>query len=112
MFDDVFDEKQWKKARDATGLQGALTEKVSMGDEFKRFQHKKTVEAARFLLQKITLYEKQLKDKHGKEKYYAKLLKLVQDQKAAIEAGIQAIENPSTGPTVDDVDMDKLVDEV
>ena len=82
--------KQWKKSRDATGLKGGLTEKVSMGDEFKRFQQKRTVEAAKVLLEKITLYEKQLRDKHSKEKYYAKLLQIVQEQKAAIEAGIRA----------------------
>jgi hypothetical protein len=112
MFDNVFDDKQWKKARDAAGLKGALTEKVSMGDEFKRFQQKKDAGAARLLLQKITLYLKQLKEKHAKEKYYAKLLKVVEEQKAALEAGIEAIENPPKGTTVDDVDMDALVDEV
>lgn len=111
MFDDVFDDKQWKKARDATGLKGALTEKVSMGDEFKHFQKNKTVAAARLLLQKITLYEKQLKDKHAKEKYYARLLKVVQDQKAAVEAGIQAAEN-STPSTALDKDMDQFLDGV
>src|SRR5262245_47001624 len=83
MFDDVYDEKLWKKNRDATGLKGTLTEKVSMGEEFKRFQQKKDATAAKILLQKITLYETQLKNKHSKEKYYTKLLKVVQDQKAA-----------------------------
>lgn len=94
MFDNVFDDKQWKAARDKTGLKGGLTEKVSMGDEFKRFQKDKSVEAAKLLRTKILLYEKQLKEKHSKEKYYAKLLKVVQDQKADIEAGIEAAERP------------------
>ncbi len=111
MFDDVFDDKQWKKARDATGLKGALTEKVSMGDEFKRFQQHKNAAAAKVLLQKITLYEKQLKEKHSKEKYYAKLLNVVHGQKAAIEAGIQAEENPTTGG-LSDKELDEFVDEV
>jgi hypothetical protein len=98
MFDDVFDDKQWKTARDNTGLKGGLTEKVSMGDEFKRFQKDKTVAAAKVLQQKIVLYEKQLKERHAREKYYAKLLKVVQDQKTAIEAGIQAAEKPVDAP--------------
>jgi hypothetical protein len=111
MFDNVYDDKLWKKNRDATGLKGALTEKVSMGDEFKRFQQKKTADAAKILLQKITLYEKQLKDKHAKEKYYAKLLKVVQDQKAAIEEGIQDAEHPRDAEG-NKVDMDALVGEI
>lgn len=99
MFDTVFDEKQWKSARDKTGLKGGLTEKVSMGDEFKRFQQNKTVATAKVLQQKIGIYEKQLKEKHSKEKYYAKLLQLVHDQQAAIEAGILAAEKPVNAPT-------------
>jgi len=95
MFDDVFDDKQWKTARDKTGLKDGLTEKVSMGDEFKRFQKNKTVEGAKFLLQKVELYEKQLKDKHSKDKYYNALLKVIQDQKAALDRGINP---PSTTP--------------
>jgi hypothetical protein len=94
MFDDVFDDKQWKIAREKAGLKSGLTEKVSMGDEFKRFQKDKTVAAAKALLQKVVVYEKQLKDKHAKEKYYANLLKVVQSQKTAIEAGIEAVEQP------------------
>jgi hypothetical protein len=94
MFDDVFDDKQWKTAREKAGLKSGLTEKVSMGDEFKRFQKDKTVAAAKLLKEKIALYEKQLKDKHSKEKYYANLLKVVQGQKTAIEAGIEAAEQP------------------
>jgi hypothetical protein len=117
MFDNVYDDKLWKKNRDATGLKGGLTEKVSMGDEFKRFhEKKKTVEAAKALLKQITLYEKQLKDKHAKEKYYTKLLKVVQDQKAAIEVGIEDAEQPRDNQPRDKegnkVDMDALVDEV
>jgi hypothetical protein len=94
MFDDVFDDKQWKAARDKTGQKGSLTEKVSMGDEFKLFQKNKSVATAKVLQKKLELYEKQLKDKHSKEKYYSKLLKVVQDQKSAIQAGVQAAENP------------------
>jgi len=118
MFDDVFDDKQWKKARDATGLKSALTEKVSMGDEFKRFKQSVTVAAAKALLQKVALYEKQLKDKHAKDKYYAKLLKLVQDQKAVIESGIQAVENPpqettaKTSGKVQEKDRENLNEEI
>jgi hypothetical protein len=99
MFDNVFDDKQWKSARDKTGLKGGLTEKVSMGDEFKRFHQNKTVATAKVLQQKIALYEKQLKEKHSKEKYYANLLKVVHDQQTAIEAGIQAAEKPANAPT-------------
>lgn len=114
MFDDVFDDKQWKTAREKAGLKGGLTEKVSMGDEFKRFQKDKTVAAAKVLKEKIALYEKQLKDKHSKEKYYASLLKVVQGQKAAIEAGIEAAERPvdKDGKVMTDKDMDDLVNDV
>jgi hypothetical protein len=95
MFDDVFDDKQWKAARDKTGLKVGLTGKVSMSDEFKRFHQNKTVDGAKVLLGKIVLYEKDLKEKHSKEKYYNNLLQLVHRQKAAIEAGIQEAENPN-----------------
>jgi len=105
MFDDVFDDKQWKIARDKTGLKDGLTEKVSMGDEFKRFQKDKTVDAARFLLQKVEIYERQLKDKHAREKYYNALLKVIQDQKAALEMGIHPPETPvQNGPTPKEMD--------
>ncbi len=121
MFDGVFDDKQWKLARDKAGLKTGLTEKVSMGDEFKRFQKDKTADAARVLLKKIGLYEKQLKEKHAKEKYYTKLLKVVHDQKTAIEAGIEAAEPPvDTKPPVEkppvkvrsDSEIKKIVDDV
>jgi len=98
MFDDVFDEKQWKTARDKTGLKGSLTEKVNMGDEFKRFQQNRTVAGAKVLQQKIALYEKQLKEKHSDEKYYANLLKVVQHQRLHIENQIEAIEHPQGQP--------------
>jgi hypothetical protein len=127
MFDKVFNDKQWKTARDATGLKGSLTEKVSMGDEFKKFAQNKTVGTARVLLQKVELYEKQLKDKHAKDKYYAKLLKVVQDQKVAIEAGLQEIAEEALKAAAtttqgtpeakaktekEDKEMDKFLDEV
>jgi hypothetical protein len=98
MFDDVFDEKQWKMARDKTGLKGSLTEKVNLGDEFKRFQQNRTVAGAKVLQQKIALYEKQLKEKHSQEKYYANLLKVVQHQRLHIENQMEAIEKPQGQP--------------
>jgi len=121
MFDDVFNDKQWKTAREKAGLKGGLTEKVSMGDEFKRFQQNKTVATAKVLKEKIALYEKQLKDKHSKEKYYTNLLKVVQGQKAAIETGIEAAERPvDSKPPVEkppvkprtDSEIKKIVDDV
>jgi hypothetical protein len=95
-FEDVFDEKQWKKARDTTGLTTGLTEKVSMGEEFKAFQRHQDVPAARKLLHQLGIYETQLKSKHAKEKYYTRLLKVVEQQKAAITIGIELAEGGGT----------------
>ena len=111
MFDTVFNDKQWKAARDKTGLKIGLTEKVSMGDEFKRFQKDKSILAAKVLLQKIELYEKQLKSKHAKEKYYANLLKVVQGQKTAIETDIQAAENSVGNDNQKKPELDKDMDD-
>jgi tRNA nucleotidyltransferase/poly(A) polymerase len=92
-FEDVFDEKTWTKERDKTGLKSGLTEKVSMGDEFKKFQQKKDQQAALHLLEKIGIYEQVLKNTHAKEKYYANLLRLLESQKKAVKDGIEMIQN-------------------
>src|SRR5262245_58390238 len=91
-FEDVFDEKTWTKERDKTGLKSGLTEKVSMGKEFAAFQKKKDSTAARHLLKQLGIYEGVLKTKHRGEKYFNRLLELVESEKAAVEAGIQIAE--------------------
>src|SRR5689334_16567450 len=92
-FEDVLDEKEWTKQRNKTGLLGPLTEKVEMGKELKLFHTKKDVPAALHLLEKMGIYEQVLKNKHSKDKYYAKLLKLVEDQKHVMQSGMAIIEN-------------------
>ena len=92
-FDGVLTEKDWSKARDKTGLTGSLTEKVSMGKELTLFHKTKDEAAASHLLGKISTYEQVLKAKHSKDKYYAKLLKLVTEQKEAVQLGINVLKN-------------------
>jgi hypothetical protein len=92
-FDGVLTEKDWSKARDKTGLTGSLTEKVSMGKELTLFHKTKDEPAATHLLGKIGLYEQVLKAKHSKDKYYAKLLALVTQQREAVQLGINILTN-------------------
>ncbi|EDY18724.1 hypothetical protein CfE428DRAFT_3761 [Chthoniobacter flavus Ellin428] len=99
-FDGVLTEKEWSKARDKTGLTGSLTEKVSMGKELTLFHKTKDEAAATHLLAKIGIYEQALKTKHSKDKYYAKLLKLVTEQKEAVQVGINILKN---GPVIADL---------
>lgn len=99
-FAGVLTEKEWSKARDKTGLTGSLTEKVSMGKELTLFHKTKDEAAASHLLGKIGIYEQVLKAKHAKDKYYAKLLKLVSEQKEAVQLGINVLKN---APVIADV---------
>jgi hypothetical protein len=92
-FEDVYDEKDWAKARDKTGAKSGLTEKVSIGKELKLFHSKKDVQAALHLLEKFGIYEQVLNNKHKNEKYYRPLLKVVDDQKRAVQSGMAIIEN-------------------
>ena len=98
-FDGVLTEKEWTKARDKTGLTGGLTEKVSMGKELTLFHKTKDEPAAAHLLGKIGIYEQVLKAKHSKDKYFAKLLKLVTEQEA-VQLGINILKN---APIIADV---------
>src|SRR5262245_52803899 len=92
-FEGVLTEKEWTKARDKTGLTSGLTEKVSMGKELARFHQSKDLNAARNLLAKFGIYQQVLRGKHANDKYYAKLLKLVQDQQQAVQTGIKVLKN-------------------
>lgn len=88
-FEKVYTEKQWSKAREAAGLKGQLTEKVSVGKELTAFHRTRDVAAAQKLLGKLGDYTGILKTKHAKEKYYAKLLNEVEGQKRLLMTGIK-----------------------
>jgi len=90
-FDEVLTVPKWKEKREQTGQHGNLTTKVSLSDEFKRFHKSKTVEAARFLLGKLEIYEQQLR-KHNKEKFFTRLNQLIQGQIQAVQGGLALIE--------------------
>jgi len=99
-FDGVLTEKEWSKARDKTGLTGSLTEKVSMGKELTLFHKTKDEAAANHLLSKIAIYEQALKTKHSKDKYYAKLLALVNELQKALHTGLNILKS---GPVIADL---------
>jgi hypothetical protein len=92
-FEEVYNAAQWKASRDKTGQKGSLTEKVSLTDAFTRFQKHKDVAGAELLLKQMDVYLQVLNNKHRKEPYYAKLLKLVNQQQEIIQAGIKETYN-------------------